>query len=541
MEKRVLLAVILSTLVLIAFRYYMMVRYPPPEQEPARQQAALTQPVAPEQEVQPPAPATSSIKAAALEEKKVTIDSDLYRAALSNRGAVITSWQLKKYKDESGGNFEIIPQFLPADQGSFFRFATGEAQLDAELNSAVFEIRDEPREADLMSAPASLTFVYARPGLSAEKRFVFEEKKYLVSVEVKLLVDGRERAASLAVGPAIGAHPSFEDARAQPHAVVTTNGDILRIQPDDVAGAAKYSGVKGFAGIETQYFATVFLPEEAREIELEKYIWKSDANQRELINLNFPAARPVQAYVGPKEYEALFAVNPALTDLIDYGIFAFIVKALLFSLKFIYKYVHNYGTAIIILTFFISLLLFPFRYKQMVSMKKLQKVQPRIKAIQEKYQRLKQKDPDWQKKMNMEVIEVYREHGANPLGGCLPLLLQMPILFAFYNLLAYSIELRNAPFFLWIRDLSEKDPYYVTPILMGATMLLSQKMTTAPTTDPAQNKLLFWMPVIFTFMFLNLSAGLNLYFLFSNIFAIGLQLLSEKIAPPEPEPAPARR
>ena len=208
--------------------------------------------------------------------------------------------------------------------------------------------------------------------------------------------------------------------------------------------------------------------------------------------------------------------------------FSFLVIPLLAALKFIHIYVHNYGWAIITLTFVLTLLLFPFRLKQMLSMKKMAVVQPKIKEIQEKYKKYKKTDPK-RAEMNQEIMALYKQHNVNPLGGCLPLILQMPLLFAFYSLLANSIELRHAVWIGWIHDLSVKDPYYILPIVMGVTMLISQKMTPmTPGTDPTQAKMMMVMPVVFTFMFLNVSSGLNLYFLCSNIFQIGMQKIAER-------------
>jgi len=234
-------------------------------------------------------------------------------------------------------------------------------------------------------------------------------------------------------------------------------------------------------------------------------------------------------FIGPKKQENLRAVQGAyITGVINYGMFSILVHPLLAALRWIYRYVHNYGYAIVILTFLLSLLLFPFRLKQMLSMKKMQAVQPKIKAIQEKYRKYKKTDPK-RAEMNQEIMALYKQHNVNPLGGCLPLLLQMPLLFAFYSLLAYSIELRQAPFIFWIHDLSAKDPYYVLPIVMGITAFISQKMTPmTPGTDPTQAKVMMIMPAIFTVMFINLSSGLNLYFLCSNIFQVGFQKVAER-------------
>jgi YidC/Oxa1 family membrane protein insertase len=236
-----------------------------------------------------------------------------------------------------------------------------------------------------------------------------------------------------------------------------------------------------------------------------------------------------QIYLGPKKQDALDAVKGAdLSGVIDYGMFWFLVRPLLTGLVWIHQYAHNWGLAIVLLTLLLTLLLFPFRLKQMLSMKRMAVVQPKIKEIQERYKRYKKTDPK-RAEMNQEVMAVYKAHNVNPLGGCLPLVLQMPLLFAFYSLLASSIELRQAPFFGWIQDLAQKDPYYILPVIMGVTMLISQKMTpTAPGTDPTQAKMMMLMPVIFTVMFFNVSSGLNLYFLCSNIFQIGFQKVAER-------------
>jgi YidC/Oxa1 family membrane protein insertase len=253
--------------------------------------------------------------------------------------------------------------------------------------------------------------------------------------------------------------------------------------------------------------------------------------ERDLLRLTTPVSGSLhyQMYLGPKKQSNLEAVKSAdITGVINFGTFSILVFPLLSSLRWIHQYVHNYGFAIVILTLLLSLLLFPFRLKQMLSMKKMQVVQPKVKAIQEKYRRYKKTDPK-RTEMNQEIMALYKEHNVNPLGGCIPLILQFPLLFAFYALLQYSIELRQAPFIGWIHDLSAKDPYYILPLVMGITMFVSQKMTPmAPGSDPTQAKMMMVMPVVFTLMFFNYSSGLNLYFLCSNIFQIGFQKITER-------------
>jgi YidC/Oxa1 family membrane protein insertase len=279
-----------------------------------------------------------------------------------------------------------------------------------------------------------------------------------------------------------------------------------------------------------QYFAIIAIPSQPLPyFDIQKRPVKDI--DRDLLRITLPVSGSLQyqLYLGPKKQSDLQAVKSAdVTGIINYGMFTIIVLPLLSSLRWIHQYIHNYGFAIIVLTFLLSLLLFPFRLKQMISMKKMQVVQPKVKAIQEKYKRYKKTDPK-RAEMNQEVMALYKEHNVNPLGGCIPLILQFPLLFAFYSLLANSIELRQAPFIGWIQDLAIKDPIYVLPIVMGITMFISQKMTPmTPGADPTQAKMMMVMPVIFTFMFLQVSSGLNLYFLCSNIFQVGFQKIAER-------------
>ena len=299
----------------------------------------------------------------------------------------------------------------------------------------------------------------------------------------------------------------------------------------------KIEGDVRWVGLDMQYFTMLAIPSNPLQFfNMQKVSVKSvglDGKpvERALLKVTIPTngSFQYQLYIGPKKQSNLEAVKAAdISGVINYGMFSIIVSPLLDSLRWIYQYVQNYGHAIVILTFLLSLLLFPFRLKQMLSMKKMQLVQPKVKAIQEKYRRYKKTDPK-RAEMNQEIMALYKEHGVNPLGGCLPLLLQFPLLFAFYSLLQNSIELRQAPFVFWMHDLSVKDPIYVLPIVMGITMFISQKMTPmTPGTDPTQAKMMMVMPVVFTFMFFGVSSGLNLYFLCSNIFQVGFQKIAER-------------
>jgi YidC/Oxa1 family membrane protein insertase len=222
----------------------------------------------------------------------------------------------------------------------------------------------------------------------------------------------------------------------------------------------------------------------------------------------------------------LAAVDRPLVKTIHFGMLDFLAVPLLRALKWIYGYVGNYGWAIIILTILINIVMFPLRHKSVVSMRKMQELQPQIKAIQERYSKLKATDPERQK-MNQELMALYREKGVNPASGCVPMLLTMPVLFAFYSLLSVAIEMRGAPFGLWIHDLSVHDPYYVTPLVMAATMLWQQRLT--PIADPVQAKVMMITPIIFLFFFLWAPSGLVLYWTASNMLAIGQQYATNRM------------
>jgi YidC/Oxa1 family membrane protein insertase len=243
-------------------------------------------------------------------------------------------------------------------------------------------------------------------------------------------------------------------------------------------------------------------------------------------------------FLGPKDFDHLKSLDGELVRAIDYGMFAWLVVPLLGALNWVNGYVGNYGWSIIVLTFLINVAIFPLRHKSVVSMKKMQELKPQIDAIQARYGKLKATDPDKQK-MNQEVMEVYKKAGVNPASGCVPMLLTMPILFAFYSMLAYSIELRGAPFALWITDLSVYDPFYVAPILTGITMLVQQRMTPQTSADPVQQKMFMLMPVIFTGMFLWAPSGLNIYWLVNNVLAIAQQYFTNRLIGPARAPRPA--
>jgi YidC/Oxa1 family membrane protein insertase len=230
---------------------------------------------------------------------------------------------------------------------------------------------------------------------------------------------------------------------------------------------------------------------------------------------------PVRAYFGPKELRILRQVDPTLDNTIDLGWFQLFAYPLLKLLKFFYEYVKNYGVAIILLTVLIKILTYPLNYKSMKSMKDMSRLQPQLQKLKEKYK-------DDKEALNREMLTLMRTHGYNPIMGCVPMIIQMPIFFALYRVLYSSIELLHAPFAFWIKDLSSHDPFYVTPVLLSATMFFQQKLSPQTATDPAQQKMMQFMPLIFGAMMINLPSGLTLYMLTNAIVSIIQQVILNK-------------
>jgi YidC/Oxa1 family membrane protein insertase len=304
-----------------------------------------------------------------------------------------------------------------------------------------------------------------------------------------------------------------------------------------VAGQPAYDGQMTFLGVDNHYFLAAAIPGAQQATIVYRVLplppVEPDGDVRNLIAFDLALAdraSNLPFFLGPKDFDVLQEADPVLVRAIDFGFLSFLVVPLHRSLKWIYGLVGNWGWAIILLTIVINVLIFPLRHKSVVSMRKMQEVQPEMKAIQERYAHLKTTDPDKQK-MQQEIMALYRDRGVNPAGGCLPMLATMPILFAFFRLLGAAIEIRGEPFLLWITDLSVHDPLYVTPLIMGASMFFQQRLNPSQA-DPTQQKIMMFMPVMFTFMFLWAPAGLVLYWLTGNLLGIGQQVITNRIIGP---------
>ncbi|MDR0311308.1 MAG: membrane protein insertase YidC [Acidobacteriota bacterium] len=564
MDKRFVLFIILTFLVFIGFQYLAPKNQTPVPPPPAAQ---TEYPAAAPADATP-APAAAENGAASGDEndgqsdtkaaaQKIVIDGGLYRAVIDNRGGVLTSWELKDYlttrtgKNEQSRVFDMIAG-ASRNEGLYpGALMLQDDAATATANNEYYQVTIEGAEsaaAEMLSPPVAVKLTLTRGDLQIEKTWRFDDDNYTASLSISATRAGKPLEGRFFLGEDIGpeAEHLVSSRNAGLKSVYFSGGKVRRESPPkDPQEPKRLEGDVRWAGIDVQYFSMVAIPKyplpwfNIQTTHLRQTSIDGKEIERNLLKVMLPlnsgasgGEADYKLYIGPKKQENLRLPGSVdLSGVIDYGMFSILVYPLLAALRWIHQLAQNYGAAIIILTFVISLVLFPLRLKSMLSMRKMSAIQPKIKAIQDKYRQYKATDPR-KREMNQEVMALYKEHGVNPMGGCLPLLIQMPLLIAFYSLLAYTIDLRHAPFIWWLQDLSVKDPYYVLPIAMGLTTFISQKlMPMSPTTDPTQAKVMMIMPIFLTFIFLNMSSGLNLYFFCSNVFQIALQKIAERWIP----------
>jgi len=553
MEKRVFLAILLMFVVLALYDYYLVPKLTPPRTPAPAPAAGAVAPGSPATAASPagqtpaaptlpPAPLVKTLVADKAE-REIVVDTDVVRAVFSSAGGTLRSWKLKRYRDMTGQPFEVVPVDIPTQLPRPFTLATDDPALSNVLASALFQPSHEAL--NLGASPGTLSFEYRdASGLTARKTFNFqpEGKSYVVEVTASVDVNGASRPAIVRFGPALGLGYIPDGSQGvETRALVFRDDDVERFTASELEKAPTYDGAFRFSGVEEQYFLSVALPgTQTVRMEFQPISLPDPKLARKFIS--YSVAVPGQAnlpfFLGPKDFDELRKVDPKLVLAIDFGFFRPLVVPLLQALKWINGYVHNYGWSIVVLTILINLLIFPLRHRSMVSMRKMQSAQPEIKAIQDRYSKYKLTDPERQK-MNPEMLALYKAKGINPASGCVPMLMTFPILLAFYAMLSVAIELRGEPFLIWIDDLSLRDPLYITPILMGATMFWQQKMMPSPSTDPLQQKIFLFLPVIFTVSFLWAPAGMVLYWLVSNLMGILQQSVTLKmIGAPKRPPAP---
>jgi YidC/Oxa1 family membrane protein insertase len=487
------------------------------------------------------------------QERTIVVENELYRVEFSNRGAVVKSWQLKKYKDDSKPQKPLDVVHAQAAQyagGWPFSLSMNDAQMEKTANSGLYKVSSD---AASLTAPAELTFTWSDGHLEISKTFHFDHS-YVVSVDTASKYNGTPVLAGLAWRGGFG---DLTVTNPAPVETVDTfyseNGKIKTFAYKKLEGSDKWDttweGGKAFAGIEDRYFTAAFLPPlDSISTPLETRYWKTfhpiqvDGQEKAEAVPEVAAASAAQpmvlrAYVGPKDYDDLKAMKPPLNGLVQFGWLEFIADPLFHGLKWLHKYIPNWGWDIVVLTLVINMLLFPLRISSYKTSLKMQRVGPEIKQIQERYKKYKMNDPR-KAEMNKEVMAVYSREGINPVGGCLPMMLQMPIWFGLNTALRYAIELRHANW-LWVRDLASKDPYYILPVVVGLATYLVSKMTPMTSTDPQQAQMMKIMPITFSamFIFFPFSSGLALYILTSSAVGILQQWYLNRT---HPLPAPAK-
>ena len=566
MERRLLLAIVLTFVVLTAYQWLVPTPPSPQLAQPTAatvgstavaSQPATTPPGVAQAPVAPTTPVLAPVETVRADtaERTVVVDNGLVRAVFSNRGATLSGWQLSGYLAD-GKPVDLVPHDVPADQPKPFSLKLDDAAKTARLNTALFALTGGTAQAgaesstlDARTAPVALAFEYQdAAGLQARKEFRMEPNSYVVTVSATVSDAGTAISPTIQWGPglgdvlAVGGGGAFTAVR-KSEAIFSVDGDVERIQAADLLETPKYQDGYDFAGVDTHYFMSVAVKPGSAELEYHPLsipsVGSDPAVSRDYVGYDVrfrsvpSGPSSVKFFVGPKHFVSLQKADADLVRAIWFGMFAFLCVPLLSALNWLNGFVGNYGWSIILLTVIINAAMFPLRHKSNVSMRKMQAIQPQVKAIQDRYAKLSMTDPGRQK-MNTEMMELYRQKGVNPASGCVPMLLTFPVLLAFYSLLSEAIELRGAPFIWWIHDLAAADPYYVTPILMGASQVLQQKMMPMTGADPVQQKMMLFMPIIFTFLFLTSPAGLALYWFASNVLVILQQVLTNKmIGPPE--------
>ncbi len=546
MEKRHILAIVLSFVVLLLFQAVFFKQAPAPKNAPvtppaktapvsappaasaassaSQQPAAKPAPeksVATEAKPLPAGPMVSGTKS-----QSIVVETSLYKAVWSGDGAVLKSWKLTRYKDDSGNELELVFPGPVAGNRFPLSLAGEDKEFDDLINNAPFSV-----SAASLTVPdgesRELRFEYSDGrGTRVQKIFTFQGGRYDFGVSIDVARDGKKIEPMVLWGPGLGIPATPEELKKRfasgMGVAFYASGKVLRIDERKFAPQSALNFVE-WSAYENNYFIALFLEPDAQG----KALFVQEPREKAAPAFYLEASIPSRIFIGPKEYSLLRSLGPNTKALVNFGFFGSIAEVLLIMIRWIHKYIPNWGFAIIVLTFIIKVIFFPLTYSSTKSMAKMQEIQPKLKALRNKYKNAK-RDINQRRAMNEEMMKLYKEHGINPAGGCLPMLIQIPVFWGFFRALVVAIEFRQSPFILWIKDLSVKDPYYVTPLLMGATQFISQKMT--PTTaDPAQAKMMLIMPVVMTVFFMNFQSGLVLYWLTNNVLQIGQQYLINRM------------
>jgi YidC/Oxa1 family membrane protein insertase len=563
--KKLILAIVLSVTVLLVYQYFFMPKplaqnraaLPVAAQEQKTESAIetkggaapdigsiLNQPETTVPESELPLQVVSE-NLTAEKERLITVDNAYFTAVFTNRGAGLTSFVLKKYKDDAGKPMDLVSRSAKESNFYPFYFYSEKNDFSGILNKALFLYRgaDKVKLGGLEANEIVFEYADQAQNLLARKKFIFSENSYVIRLEFQVSRNGRVvDTLPVVFGPDLENNDSRDRAMMMNLRMAAYNGTDLdtlefakqKTMPQAGQTFEKAAGEKGsgfyWAAYDTTYFAAVFKTDPQKSKLAYQVIKQPLGKDKSNLFSYLVVTNPTAIFIGPKDEKILAAVEkeyPDLNKIIDYGWFGAIAKIMLKGIVFIHGFIPNYGWALIVFTLFLKLILFPLTYSSSVSMAKMQNLQPKMKAIKKKYKNTK--DMEQRKLMNMEIMALYKQEKVNPAGGCLPILLQLPILWGFFRLLSVCINVRHEPWILWITDLSKKDQFYVLPILMGVTQLIQQRMTPSGG-DDMQRKLMYIMPFVMTIMFASFPSGLNLYWCFSNLLQIGQQkIINEKI------------
>ncbi|MGH9395650.1 MAG: membrane protein insertase YidC [Terriglobia bacterium] len=550
-EKRMLIAIVLTLGMLMVWRAYFAPPVPPPPPSHA------TPPISAKSETASPGKSIAKASAASAparkvvlpiiqgsEAKEIVVENSFYRVTLSTQGGVVKSWVLKKYQDARNHPLDVVNANACAQLGYPMSISLQDAALAAKLNSAIYVA--QPADSTLF-APREVTLTYSDGKIQAKKEYSFGPN-YQVKVKVSVSDGEHDLPVSVRWPGGVGDQSlaaGSEDKQSK--AFYDQGSGIKTVAQKKVKSSRMIPGPLSFAGLEDNFFAGVFQPASPEAVftfDRESWTtkdWKGKNPPESLVaTLGTPQAGPLEfsLFIAPKELDVLGAANPAFEGLVNFGWFSIIAKPLFLGMRWIYDHeVHNWGWAIVIFTVLINMAFFPLKLKSIRSAQAMQKVAPVVKGIQDKYKQYKFNDPRKQR-MNQEVMKVYQEHGVNPLGGCLPMVVQLPIIYAFYEVLETSIAMRHSPWILWVKDLAVPDPYYILPILAIVLSFLMQKMTPMPSVDPSQQKMMMMAPLAIGFIFFYEAAGLTLYYFVYCLVAVLQQLVINRISPAPPKGSP---
>ncbi len=473
---------------------------------------------------------------AVVNEEIVVVDTPLLRVKLSNQGAVITSWELKNFLQT--GNTSPVQLVYSHGQypGPLTLRSEGHEELTNRLRQNPYRVEKDFSELSESRPTGKVVFTYGtqESDVWVEKVLVFHHDSYVVDMEIR--TRGIKEKLDLVLGTNFGVVEWGQGFIGLLGSAWMMGEELVKESPEAENPTIRREGSVKWLALQDKYFISVLIPEEAIGL-----VSKLENEMVVSAGLNLPVdperqVHKARLYAGPKQFDVLKSFNNGLEDTIDFGWFIYgswapvkaVAKPLFSVLRWINDYTHNFGWAIIILTLGIKLLFVPLQYKSYKSMQGMKDIQPKVVKLQEKFK-------DDKQKLNTELMKLYKEHKVNPVGGCLPMFLQMPVFIALFNILYMTIDLRQAPFMLWIQDLSIQDPYYVLPVLMGASMFVQQKIM--PTTaDPNMAKMMLILPIGLTFLFVTFPAGLVLYWVTNNVLTIAQQFVTDRYVLPPKKP-----